>query len=335
MEIFNHHKALFLAALSLYVLLTLLVTVFPAIGNQNNNSPLPKSKELNSLETDGKLVYIAEGCTGCHTQQVRNLEMDKTWGGRPGVAADYARILRTDFWRNTATLMGSERTGPDLTNVGLRQPSREWNLLHLYNPRIVTPASIMPSYAWLFDVKDYVDSGDVVISVPEEFRTGVIGKVVASRKSLALFAYLASLKQGKMPGETAVPAIKNSGSGTTVRPIFDGAALYAENCQSCHQENGEGLAGAFPALKGSKVVLNEDPEVQLTIIMNGYSGRVTEGYGIMPPVGTNNHLKPEEIAAIINHERSSWGNNSKTVTSEQVRKLMDHLETETVAVKKK
>jgi cytochrome c oxidase cbb3-type subunit 2 len=83
----------------------------------------------------GKNVYIANGCVGCHTQQVRNVDMDKVWGERPGIAADYAGIKRTDFWRNTATLMGTERTGPDLTNIGKRQSSLAWNLLHLYTGR--------------------------------------------------------------------------------------------------------------------------------------------------------------------------------------------------------
>jgi len=124
MGIFTDHKKLFGAALCLYLLLTLFVAVLPALNNQKRNAPLPASRPLTSLETDGKLVFISEGCVGCHTQQVRNLDMDKVWGSRPGVSADYAGNTRTDFWRNTATLMGSERTGPDLTNVGIRQPAR-------------------------------------------------------------------------------------------------------------------------------------------------------------------------------------------------------------------
>jgi len=58
--------------------------------------------------------------------------MDKMWGERPSIAADYADLYRTDFWRNTATVMSTERTGPDLTSIGTRQPSIYWHLLHLY-----------------------------------------------------------------------------------------------------------------------------------------------------------------------------------------------------------
>jgi cytochrome c oxidase cbb3-type subunit 2 len=44
------------------------------------------------------------------------------------------------------------RTGPDLANIGARQPSREWHYLHLYNPHITSPGSIMPEFPFLFEV---------------------------------------------------------------------------------------------------------------------------------------------------------------------------------------
>jgi len=62
--------------------------------------------------------------------------------------------------------------------------------------------------------------------------------------------------------------------------------------------------------------------------MKGYNGRVSEGYGVMSPVGTNNNLKPEEVSAIINHERSNWGNNSKQVTVDEVKKIIASFKTD-------
>jgi cytochrome c oxidase cbb3-type subunit 2 len=104
---------------------------------------------------------------------------------------------------------------------------------------------------------------------------------------------------------------------------LSGAQLYASNCQACHQANGEGLKGAFPPLKSSPIVLDDNPEVLIEIIMKGYDGR--EEYGEMPAVGVNNGLKPEEITAIINHERSSWGNNAREIPLEQVEQILDYL----------
>ncbi len=342
MEIYNNHKRLFVAALALFLALTMFAAILPGFNIQNDNAPLPKSKPLSTEEMQGKAIFISEGCIACHTQQVRNVEMDKMWGSRPSIAADYARLTRTDVWRNTASLMGSERTGPDLTSIGSRQPSKDWHLLHLYNPRSVVSQSIMPSYQWLFEEKEYAYPGDVVLNVPDEFRKGVQGKIVASQDALHLVAYLQSLKQTDLPDGKPVPIflypkgpVKEEPAGTTsqLNTELDGAALYAVNCQSCHQANGEGLKGAFPSLKGSPVVLDKDPKVQVTIIMEGYNGRVSEGYGLMPPIGTTNNLKPEEIVAIINHERSSWGNNSRKVSITEIKELFNQIKTPVIAKK--
>ena len=331
MEFFNNHKKLFTAAFLLFLVLTIFVCIMPAIKNQSNNEPLPNAIPLSEDATKGKAVYVSNGCVACHTQQVRNVDMDKVWGSRPSIAADYADNHRTNFWRNTATLMGTERTGPDLINIGQRQPSIDWHLAHLFNPRIVVKESIMPAYSWLFTIKNQPDRGDVIVNIPAEFINGRSGKVVAKQEALQLVAYLQSLKQTKLPGGTPEPIFlykkQESLNGETGKPnqspALDGKVLYANNCQSCHQTNGEGLKGAFPPLKGSKIVLDENPELMVNIIMNGYSGRVSEGFAVMPNVGTNNGLKPDEIAAIMNHEKTSWGNNAKKVTPADVKKLMD------------
>lgn len=329
MKFFDNHKKLFGSALGLFVVLTIVVAILPAINNQNNNAPLPNHEPLSDEAFLGKKSYIANGCVACHTQQVRNVAMDKVWGTRPGIAADYAGITRTDFWRNTATLMGTERTGPDLTNIGTRQPSAAWNLLHLFQPRAVVKSSIMPAYPWLFEIKQEVGEGEVEIIVPDKYNKGINGKVVATKEALHLVAYLQSLKQTPLPdGKTAMeflykkketPIVK---SGTKAL-LPDGQVLYTQNCGSCHQANGEGLKGAFPSLKGSSIVLGDDVELFVNIIMRGYDARAE--YAIMNAVGLDNDLSAEEVTAIINHEKTSWGNDAKPVTLEEVAKLIDFI----------
>ncbi|MFV0607148.1 MAG: cbb3-type cytochrome c oxidase subunit II [Niabella sp.] len=330
MSFFNNHKKLFRTALGLFVGLTIVVAIIPAISNQNNNAPLPNAAPLSKDAQQGKQIFIANGCVACHTQQVRNVDMDKEWGGRPGIAADYAAVKRTDFWRNTATLMGTERTGPDLTNVGTRQGSLAWNLLHLYQPRAVVEKSIMPAYPWLFNVKTEVGKNEVEVAVPEAFRKGISGKIVATKEALYLVAYLQSLKQtplpdGKIPMEFLYKkeektAVKNTSETDN---LLNGELLYTQNCASCHQPNGEGLKGAFPPLKGSPIVLGDDLELYVKIIMQGYDPRPE--YAVMNAVGADNNLTPEEVTAIINHEKTSWGNNAKTVSTEEVKKIMDFI----------
>jgi len=326
MEFFNNHKKLFRTAFLFFAGLTVLVAILPALNNQKNNKSLPGAEALSADAVRGKNIYIANGCVGCHTQQVRNVDMDRVWGTRPGLASDYAGIHRTDFWRNTATLMGTERTGPDLTDVGNRQPSKDWNLVHLFNPRTVVKESIMPAYSWLFTIKKQPAKSDVIVNVPPAYMNGEEGKVVATKDALYLIAYLQSLKQTKLPDGTPPPdflykqAQKQAGTNAATK-VPDGISLYTANCQSCHQPNGEGLPGAFPPLKGSPVVNGNNLELYVGIIMNGYNGR--PGYGVMPPVGTNANFSAAEITSIINHERTTWGNNAKKVTEDEIKKIMD------------
>lgn len=326
MDFFHHHVNLFKTSLFLFLSLTTMVAILPALHNQEINKALPDAVPLSEEELAGKKIYIDNGCIACHSQQVRNVAMDQVFGSRPSLPADYAGIGRTDVWRNTATLMGTERTGPDLTHIGSRQPSLDWHLLHLYQPRAVVEASIMPAYSWLFDEKEVAGKNDVVVNVPEKFRANSKGKIVATREALQLVAYLRSLKQAPLPREKTAPDFLYSKTlkavnASAAKDLPDGAALYAENCQSCHQPNGQGLPGAFPPLKGSPVVTGDDLELYVHIIMKGYDPRPE--YASMPAVGLNNDLSPEQVTAIINHEKTSWGNQAKPVKVEDVKKIVE------------
>ena len=224
--------------------------------------------------------------------------------------------------------MGTERTGPDLTDVGNRQASKEWNLMHLYQPRSVVAQSIMPSYKWLFEMKLNPSKNDVVVSMPAEFLNGKPGKLVAKKEALQLVAYIQSLKQTPLPEGTVpqeflykreVAKATDSKAGSK----SDGKALYTANCVACHQANGEGLKGAFPPLKGSGVVTGDNLEMYVDIIMNGYDARAD--FGVMAAVGTNMNFTEFDVAAIINYERNSWGNKGKEVTPEEIKKIMDFI----------
>lgn len=329
MEFLNNHKTLFWSAILFFLFLTLQIAILPALTMQQIYKPLPDAKPLTKDEAAGKAIYIENGCIACHTQQVREVEMDKVFGSRPSIPADYAGNHRTDVWRNTANLLGSERTGPDLTAIGERQPSSDWQLLHLYQPRAVVKESIMPSFSFLFDEKDYLNKGDIEVKVPAEFLRNKNKKIVPTKKALQLVAYLLSLKQTKLP-EGIKPQeflykkeIKKGAAAGGADALPDGAELFTANCASCHQANGEGLPGAFPPLKGSPIVASDDIAVYVNIIMTGYTGR--PGYGPMPAVGKNANFTAEIVTAIMNHERSSWGNNAKPVTLEQVKAEMDKI----------
>ena len=323
------HKKLVITAFTVYVALSAIIAVAPAI-EMKNVQPLPTQPPLSEIELKGLKVFVKENCMACHTQQVRNIEMDKVWGDRPSMPSDYYYSKqRLGFWQQSASLLGSERTGPDLTNVGKRQPGKEWHLLHFYNPRIVVKESIMPSYPWLYEEKpaSEVTPEDVVVAVPESFRPNKSTSVVATEDLMHLIAYIQTLKQAPIPGASgtfipssrekvaATPAI---GDGTPVK-LAEGKDLYLQNCSACHQENGKGLPGAFPPLAGSPIVNNPNPGLMARIILQGYDAR-TE-YAQMPGFAAS--LSDEQISAIMNHERSSWGNEAPPVSAEQIKKIRE------------
>jgi cytochrome c oxidase cbb3-type subunit 2 len=107
--------------------------------------------------------------------------------------------------------------------------------------------------------------------------------------------------------------------GASAAGAPDARDLYLARCSACHQIGGEGLSGVFPPLKGSAVVNKDDATKHIHVVLNGMQGARVSGVtyaNAMPPfAGT---LSDEEIAAIINYERRSWGNHGQPVTAAQV-----------------
>ena len=79
-----------------------------------------------------------------------------------------------------------------------------------------------------------------------------------------------------------------------------GEKVYAANCVACHQANGKGVPGAFPALEGSAVVTGPKGP-QINILLNGK--------GAMPP--WKGVLSDTDIAAVITYTRNSWSNKAQ------------------------
>jgi len=80
-----------------------------------------------------------------------------------------------------------------------------------------------------------------------------------------------------------------------------GEAVYNTSCAACHQANGEGLAGVFPGLKGSKMA-TEDQAGHIDIVLNGKAGTAMAAWGAQ--------LNDLELAAVVTYERNAWGNDT-------------------------
>jgi cytochrome c oxidase subunit 2 len=77
-----------------------------------------------------------------------------------------------------------------------------------------------------------------------------------------------------------------------------GAKVYAANCVACHQATGKGVAGAFPALEGSKLVLGKQDD-QIALLLNGKQGTSMASF---------KQLSDVELAAVATYTRNAWGN---------------------------
>ena len=156
---------------AVFVGLSAIIAVVPAVELNAKYAPPPDGREVPESVQRGRALFLREGCVQCHTQQVRNdTRLAKDEDGRfPVLAVDarYGRASRPeDYVEEAPPLLGSQRTGPDLQNVGDRLPSPDWHYTHLYDPRSVVPDSIRPRYPWLFRGKSDHQSGDRRVLMP-------------------------------------------------------------------------------------------------------------------------------------------------------------------------
>lgn len=149
-------------------------------------NPSPYSGEALS----GRRVYVANGCVYCHSQQVRggdwNADLERGWGLR--------RSHPRDYIYDVPQLLGTMRTGPDLMNIGARQPSAAWHYLHLYDPQLTSPGSIMPPFRFLFETREIQGARSPdALEIEGEQAPPEGYEIVPTRDARNLVAYLIQL----------------------------------------------------------------------------------------------------------------------------------------------
>ncbi|MEO0795748.1 MAG: cbb3-type cytochrome c oxidase subunit II [Verrucomicrobiota bacterium] len=162
------------------------------IALEEGEMPMPQARV--GLAQQGKEIYIDQGCIYCHSQQVRRkgfgADWERGWGDRQSVPRDYILQERV--------LLGTSRTGPDLMAIGDRQPSADWHHLHLFNPQITSPGSIMPPFRYLYRTQKIGDAPSPnALNIPDDFpldqpEPGY--EIVPTDRADQLVEYLLSLK---------------------------------------------------------------------------------------------------------------------------------------------
>lgn len=171
--------------------------------------PLPSefAVEYTELEAKGRKIYLREGCVNCHSQFVR--PQDRDFG--PLVQAG-------DYVYETPNLLGTIRTGPDLSNEGGKHPDA-WHIAHFKNPRSTTPGSVMPPFGYLKE---------------DEMQ--------------ALVTYIQSLGKKRLtkyerifhPDEYEKVLVKRNVNTNGSAEANAGRGIFQQNCATCHGTHGLG-----------------------------------------------------------------------------------------------
>jgi len=170
------------------------------------------------MARQGEAVYRANGCFYCHTEQVRprgyGSDVARSWGGRPGDV----QSVNEDYLFEQTVMLGTQRVGPDLANIGERQTNATVLLAHIYNPQLTFSKSVMPSYRYLFERRTLKPGqARAADALPLGNAIGADEEVVPKEEARQLAAYLLNLRATQIIFETPPPPT-NAAAGSTNAP---------------------------------------------------------------------------------------------------------------------
>jgi cytochrome c oxidase subunit 2 len=200
-------------------------------------------------------------------------------------------------------------------------PKDEHYLLEVDNPvvvpvgkkvRILTTASDVihswwvPSLGFKRDaIPGFINSSWAVIEKPGVYRGqcaelcgkdhGFMPIVVVAKTEADYQKWVVDMKSAQ-----AAAVVSADREWSKAELIAKGEEVYKTTCAACHQANGKGVPGAFPALAGSAIATGP-ADGHVNLVMHGKQGTAMQGFA--------NQLSDTDIAAVVTYERNSWGNN--------------------------
>lgn len=235
----------------------------------------PGGSDLTGEPYRGYQIYLAQGCTYCHTLYIRGQDIETGWA--PGAGAEDVS-QPGDFANYPFTLLGTQRNGFDLTIVGRRVPDMQYQIDHLKSPRDFKPASIMPGYGHLSE-RDLRDLAAYMVSLGNP---------------------PAQLKRGELAPATTEQADPR---------VERGRELYrAQGCIGCHSVDGsrnvgptlQGLYGRTVTLVDGSQITADEAYIREAIV----EPRATVVQGYPPAMPAFPNLSDEDMDALIAFIRS-------------------------------
>jgi len=230
-------KAVVIGSLMILAAIVFMVVFIPYITRDETPSEIFRTRSAD--EDAGRTIYIANGCVYCHSQSIRSID----WG----LGAE--RIAQAgDYVGDRPILLGSQRTGPDLSQEGGEHPD-DWHVAHFINPRFTRPNSIMPPFDFL---------GGQKITTLTRYVQG-LGMQQADRrmerqrywKKKAVEAYEAGPDDNvKWLHAHAPEGWRNIPNPypTTEAGLARGHKIYQDFCIGCHGPVGDGMGPSQPHL---------------------------------------------------------------------------------------
>jgi len=212
----------------------------------------------------GRKLFYSNGCNYCHTQYVRAVDNGM---GPVSQGGDYAY--------DQPLVLGSIRTGPDLTYIG-RKRSQQWEIDHLKDPRQFSPMSVMPDFTFLSDselraISEYLyylgdrNAAEFMVESPDPYQE-------ASATPYAM----AAQATGANAAPQGWPTFIDSG-------LYEGKQIYVSHCLTCHGCAGNGLGTYAGTLIVTPANFKVDPF--RTMPDDQWFWHVSEGIqgSVMPP----------------------------------------------------
>jgi mono/diheme cytochrome c family protein len=220
------------------------------------------------------------------------------------------------------------QNGPGITLTGLREGSLVGGTIEVavnafggqepFDPHRAESLSPVPVFFWVMCATVVLWAAWYAIEffpTPPQF---------ANTATYAANPGAVSAMQPAPAGANAAPKFSGKGSAGGFDYAASGASVFTSNCASCHGAGGTGVPGVFPPLANDPVVTAKDPAQHITIVLKGLQGKAIGGktYGGQMP--SFSQLSDADIAAVIDHERTSWGNQAPIVTPDAVKQARGH-----------
>jgi cytochrome c oxidase cbb3-type subunit II len=228
--------AIIVGSLIILASVVFVVVILP-FAHTMQTEPSDIFRPRSEAEEMGRKIYISNGCVYCHSQSVRHMD----WG----LGAE--RIAQAgDYLADQPILLGSQRTGPDLSQAGGEHPD-DWHMAHFINPRFTRGLSIMPQWDFLGPVKleyliRYIQSlglkdADYRMARQDYWKKEAIRAYEAGPEENVRWLHA----QVPQPWRELPNPYPTSAAG-----LARGHKIYQDFCLGCHGPVGDGMGPAQP-----------------------------------------------------------------------------------------